>query len=230
MKSKFIFFGCGGVSKCCIYYLPQFFNINYNQVTVIDKDPNSFNFPTVKNAIKKGATIIHYTITRHNIQNLLDNIIKVNKYDIIIDLTTNTPTYTFLKECRIRKLLYINTSIEDDKKLNVKKNCPIENSIFLQHINLQSINNKTSNNNDNITSIIEFGMNPGLISVFVKRGIIDISKMVLKHQIKNKSINKKLLVHYKNKDHKNLAQLLDIKAIHCSEIDTQLPQIQHKNK
>lgn len=224
MKSKFIFLGCGAVSKCCIYYLPQFFKMDYSQVIIIDKDKNSFNFPTVKNAITKGAKTIHYTITKHNIQTLLDKIIKVNEYDIVIDLTTNTPTYTILKECRIRKLLYINTSIEDDNPLVITKNCPINNSIFLQHINLLAITNKTSNNDDNITSIVEFGMNPGLISVFVKQGIINLTKNVLKYQIKNKALNKQLLRYYKNKDHKNLAQLLDIKAIHCSEIDTQIPK------
>ena len=224
MKSKFIFLGCGAVSKCCIYYLPQFFKMDYSQVIIIDKDKNSFNFPTIKNAIKRGANIIHYTITKYNIQTLLDKIIKVNEYDIVIDLTTNTPTYTILKECRIRKLLYINTSIEDDEPLTITKNCPINNSIFLQHINLLAITNKTSNNDDNITSIVEFGMNPGLISVFVKQGIINLTKNVLKYQIRNNSLNKQLLRFYKNKDHKNLAQILDIKAIHCSEIDTQIPQ------
>ncbi len=230
MKPKFIFLGCGAVSKCCIYYLPHFFKINYNQVTIVDKNKNSFNFPTVKNAIQQGANTIHYTITKDNIQTLLDKIIKVKEYDIVIDLTTNTPTYTILKECRIRKLLYINTSIEDDKPLTVTKNCPINNSIFLQHVNLLAITNKTSNNDDNITSIVEFGMNPGLISVFVKQGIINLTKLILKYQIKNKSLNKQLLRFYKNKDHKNLAQILDIKAIHCSEIDTQLPQKKPKQQ
>ena len=198
--------------------------MDYSQVIIIDKDKNSFNFPTIKNAIKRGANIIHYTITKYNIQTLLDKIIKVNEYDIVIDLTTNTPTYTILKECRIRKLLYINTSIEDDEPLTITKNCPINNSIFLQHINLLAITNKTSNNDDNITSIVEFGMNPGLISVFVKQGIINLTKNVLKYQIRNNSLNKQLLRFYKNKDHKNLAQILDIKAIHCSEIDTQIPK------
>jgi homospermidine synthase len=230
MKSKFIFLGCGAVSKCCIYYLPQFFKTTYNQVTIIDKDKNSFNFPTIKNAIKNGANHHIFNITRDNITTLLDKIIKVNKHDIVIDLTTNTPTYILLKECRIRKLLYINTSIEDDEPLNINKNCPIDNSIFLQHINLLTIANKTSNNDDNITSIIEFGMNPGLISIFVKQGIINLTKLVLKHQIRNKSLNKQLLRYYKNKDHKNLAQLLDIKAIHCSEIDTQIPQKKPKQQ
>lgn len=230
MKSKFIFLGCGAVSKCCIYYLPKFFKIDYNQVTIVDKDKNSFDFPTVKNAIQQGSTIIHYAITRDNITTLLDKIIKVKEHDIVIDLTTNTSTYIFLKECRIRKLLYINTSIEDDKPLNVNKSCPINNSIFLQHTNLLAIANKTSNIDDNITSIIEFGMNPGLISVFVKQGILNLTKLVLRHQIKNNSLNKKLLRYYKNKDHKNLAQILDIKAIHCSEIDTQIPKKKPKQQ
>lgn len=223
MKSKIIFLGCGAVSKCCIYYLRHFFKFKYNNITIIDKDPNAFDFPTIRKAVKKGATTLHYTISRKNISHLLDNILKLQKHDIVIDLTTNTPTYKIVKECRMRKLLYINTSIEDDYKLNINKQCPIDNSIFIQHANLQSIGNKSSDH-ENITSIIEFGMNPGLISVFVKQGIINLTKTVLKYQIKNNLLNKELLKYYKLKDHKNLARLLKIKAIHCSEIDTQLPQ------
>jgi homospermidine synthase len=87
---------------------------------------------------------------------------------------------------------------------------------------------------DSVTSIIEFGMNPGLISVFVKQGIIDITKMILEERIKNKTNKdeyyKDLLRYYKKRDHKNLARLLDIKAIHCSEIDTQLPKKTPKEK
>lgn len=235
IKSKVIFFGCGGVAKCCIYYLPKFFKISYNQVTIIDKDLNSFNFPTVEKAINRGANRLHYNISRYNISHLLDKILKVNEHDIIIDLTTNTSTYKILEECQLRKLLYINTSIEDDHKLNINKKCLINSSIFLQHINIQSISNKVNKRN-NTTSVIEFGMNPGLISVFVKQGIMDLAKLVIKNKkthrtsVQDKQLKKDLKYYYKNKDYKNLSRLLNVKTVHCSEIDTQLPTNKIKEK
>jgi homospermidine synthase len=65
-------------------------------------------------------------------------------------------------------------------------------------------------------------MNPGLISIFVKRGIMDIAKNVINY--KKQNVSKQLLSYYKLKDHKNLARLLKIRTIHCSEIDTQVAQ------
>jgi homospermidine synthase len=216
-KQHVIFFGCGAVSKCCIYYLEKFIKVKYNRVTIIDKSKRAFEFPTIKMAQDKGAKLLHYTITRKNLTTLLDDILNIKKHDIIIDLTTNTPTYLIVKECNLRNVLYINTSIEDDTPLHVDMLCPINSGIFLQHMNLQSISQKLSNTT---TSLIEFGMNPGLISIFVKAGIMDIAKMLIKNQ---KKVNQQLLTYYKIKDYRNLAKLLKIRTIHCSEIDTQTP-------
>jgi homospermidine synthase len=216
-------------SKCCSYYLQKFFKFNYNQVTIIDKNIKTFDFPTVQMIKDKGAKLLHYNIRRDNVNDLLDNILHVQKYDIVIDLSTNTSTYTIFKECRLRGLLYINTSIEDDKPIRINKECPIDNGIFLQHVNIQSIAHKTRDNG-NITSVIEFGMNPGLISVFVKQGIIDMAKMVLKYQTKHKKVNPLLSKYYKKRDHKHLAEILKIRTIHCSEIDTQIPKRMPKEK
>ena len=220
---KIILFGCGALGSCCLYYLPDFFDVDASQVFIIDKDPNVVNFPTTKQAIKNGCNFINYKIKRNNLNDLFDNVLKVKKYDIIIDVTTCTPTYIILKECRLRNLLYINTSIEDDHEDDHLNNlqCPIDSSIFLQHYNLQIIADKTNINNNNITSIIEFGMNPGLISIFAKQGILDIAKNVINS---TNNVPRKFLNYFKYKDYHNLAKFLKLRTIHCSEIDTQVPK------
>jgi homospermidine synthase len=223
---KIVFFGCGSVAKCCIHYLNHFIKCKMSQVTIIDKNKTTKIFPSVKQAIKKGAHFIHLTIDRNNLVWLLDTKLKLSKYDLVIDLTTNTSTYNILKECRMRSLLYINTSIEDDENnLTEENTCPTNSGIFLQHLNLQAIAEKTKDYN-NVTSLIEFGMNPGLISVFVKQGIMNLSKMV----IDAGKADKKMIKAYNEKNHKALAESLDIQVIHCSEIDTQLPQKIDNNK
>ena len=221
-NQKVIILGCGAVGKCCLHYLDHFFDVDYEKVYVIDKDSDAFLFPTVKHMRSRGVNVLHYNITRKNIEELLDSILQVNKHDIIIDVTTETPTYIIFKECRLRNLLYINTSIEDDEMIDMKleKLCPTNEGIFLQHVNIQAIAQKTEDD-DHTTSVIEFGMNPGLISVFVKQGIMDLAKMVIEN---NKRYGKLLKQHYKKKDHRRLAELLKIRTIHCSEIDTQVPK------
>jgi len=220
---KMVFFGCGAVGKCCLYYLKHFFNFDYKQITIIDKDKKAFRFPSVKEAVSKGANTLVYDIQRNTLQHLLDKVLGLNKYDIVIDLSTNTSTYKIFKECRMRGLIYINTSIEDDMGLKYSNKCVADSSIFLQHVNLQNIVNKTSDT-DNVTTVVEFGMNPGLISVFVKRGLMHMAKMVLKsHKDTKTTQHKELLKHYRQGDHKKVAEILKVRAIHCSEIDTQVP-------
>lgn len=223
-SQKIIFLGCGAVAKCCIHYFEHFFEFNYNQMTIIDKQKQNFDYPTVKAVIAKGATALAFNITSKNLKYLFDKILQINKYDLIIDLTTNTSTYKIFKECRLRGVLYINTSIEDEKGLKHTNKCPTDNSILLQHVNLKSIVDKTPDT-DNVTTIIEFGMNPGLISVFVKQGLVHLAKKVLNH--KN---NPTLLKYYRERNHRKIAEFLKVRAIHCSEIDTQVPKKLPRNK
>jgi homospermidine synthase len=224
ITQKIVFFGCGAVAKCCIHYFESFFEFNYDQITIVEKEKKNFTFPTVKTAVSKGAKVLHHTIRAKTLTHLFDNILKLQKYDLVIDLTTNTSTYRIFKECRLRGFLYINTSIEDEKGLKYNNKCAADNSILLQHINLQNIVDKTPDT-DNVTTIIEFGMNPGLISVFVKQGLVNLARMVLKQ--KNDEVLQK---HYRERNHKKIAEYLKVRAIHCSEIDTQVPKKLPKNK
>jgi homospermidine synthase len=85
IKSKIVILGCGSVGKCCLHYLDNFFQVDKQQVYIVDKDDSTFYFPSVQLAIKGGVNALHYTITRDNIAEFLDRKLKVNKYDIIID-------------------------------------------------------------------------------------------------------------------------------------------------
>jgi len=220
INGKIILLGCGGVGSGTLYYLTDFFDFKPKQVYFIDKDPKVVEFPTTKRLIEKGYTFINYTITRYNFPDLLEKIIRVKAYDIVIDLTTCTETNEILMECRSRRILYFNTSIEDDHILSGKQTCPIDSTIFLQHYNIQLIAEKTRRISDNITTIIECGMNPGLISICVKQGILDIADRVIEKGL----ANDKLKEYRIRSDFHNIAKELKIRTIHCSEIDTQIPK------
>jgi|694.fasta_scaffold16096_8 homospermidine synthase len=230
-NQKIIFLGCGSVAKCCIYYLNRFIKYKPEQVYIIDKDESTGKFPSVVEIVRYGAKFLHFELKRDNLQDLFDAKLKLKKDDIIIDLTTQTCTYYIFQECRMRNILYINTSIEDDDIIKDSIiTCPVNNGIFLQHINLQVIADKTRDYG-NTTALIEFGMNPGLISVFIKQGIMNLAKQVIKYRkTKGKKVNKKMEGYVKEKNHKKLAQMMGIEVMHCSEIDTQLPKIIDKGK
>ncbi len=215
-NKKIIFLGCGAVAKCCLYYFSYFFYFDYRKVIIVDKLEREKEFPVVKHYLKKRSIFIVREVNKDNYLEFFDSL-KLNCKDIIIDLTTRTPSLCFFKYCRLNNLFYINTASEQYLLKNI-------NSIAVQHCNYYDIARKTSLC-DNVTTIIEYGMNPGLISSFVLKGIDDIAKYFINLNYKNNTIDNELIGLYDSKCRERyslLARKLGIRVIHCSEIDTQV--------
>ena len=216
INKKIIFLGCGAVAKCCLYYLSYFFNFDYKKIVIVDKLQKEKEYPVIKYYLKKKSVFLVREINEDNYIDFFDSL-KLNCKDIIIDLTTRTPSLCFFKYCRLNNLFYINTASEQYLLKNI-------NSIAVQHCNYYDIARKTSLC-DNVTTIIEYGMNPGLISSFVLKGIDDIAKYFINLNYKNNTIDNELIELYDSKCRERyslLARKLGIRVIHCSEIDTQV--------
>jgi homospermidine synthase len=67
------------------------------------------------------------------------------------------------------------------------------------------------------TAVVDHGANPGLISHFVKKGLIDITERIL-----SENDNHKLQATLDEKNYAKLAMELGVKVIHDSEWDTQI--------
>jgi homospermidine synthase len=229
---KIIIMGVGGVGKCVAWYLPKFFKLNYSQVYLIDKDAETKDFPAVQECIKKGAHFVHMKIEYKNIARIFDKVVGVKEGDVVIDVTTRTATVKLFTECRKRQLFYFNTDTyteSDNEKLCTDLNkCLIDSSIYFMQINMRDAALKTRRHG-NITNILECGMNPGLISVFVKQGIMDIARWVLKKQAEGagegagskKRVDKELAGFVRKRAYSDICKKLMIRTIHCSELDTQ---------
>jgi homospermidine synthase len=216
LDKKIIFLGCGAVAKCCLYYFSYFFNFDYKKVIIIDKLQREKDFPVVKFYLKNKSTFLIREVNEDNYVEFFDSL-KLRCKDIIIDLTTRTPSLCFFKYCRLNNLFYINTASEQYLLKDI-------NSIAVQHCNYYDIARKT-NMCDNVTTIVEYGMNPGLISSFVLKGIDDIAQYFIDKNYKNNSVDNELLELYNIKcveRYSLLARKLGIRVIHCSEIDTQV--------
>jgi homospermidine synthase len=227
MPRKVILLGCGGVGKCALYYLPRFLRVSYDQVVIIDRQITPKSFPTVQHALKKGAKYIHFTITARNFEHLLTHTIKCNTGDIILDLTTRTDCNALFRICRRLQLHYINTSVEQSE---VQELSSVDH-IWMQHAKIREIAERTKHYGS-ATTCIEMGMNPGLISIFVKQGILDIARYIIKHkQTHTKQdafVLKSLRAYVKTRDYRRIGELLQINTIHCSEIDTQTYEVGHQ--
>ena len=215
---KILFLGCGAVSKCCLTYLDKYFIFDYTKVIIVDKSPKEKDFPTVQHYLEQNATFIVKEINKNNYKELFDSL-QLREKDVVIDLTTRTPTFEFFTYCRLNNLFYTNSSSEE----SFAKDHKFE-SMVLQHYNYMDIVRKTPYCN-NVTTLIEYAINPGLISSFTLKGIDDIANYFINKNEMNNIIDEELikLNNIKSKDRYSLlAKKLKIRVIHCSEIDTQV--------
>lgn len=226
MDRKIVILGCGAVGKAVLYYLPKFIRCDYKNVTILDVYQSEADFPAVQACIAKGATFLQYEVTTHNICTLMDKILKLSKGDVVIDVTTRTPTLRIFAECRKRGIIFCNTDInkvEEGSIEHLQKSQPFADCLYMYHVALEEMDSKTKHYPTSlVTAVNESGMNPGLISVFVKKGLRDIARYVIQHGSRAR-LSATLRTLLRKKDYRGLCEALDVHVIHCSEIDTQKP-------
>jgi homospermidine synthase len=171
-RKKIVFLGYGAVAKCVWNYFNDFFIYSKKNVFLIDKNKNSFYGPGLE-TIKKIVLNVDAT----TFDDLVDYL-HLKKGDIIIDLTTSTITYYFIKKCLLSGYYYINTSIEDiDDKMEGQ-------SIDCQHERLKEICRDIKPTS---TVLTECGQNPGLIQHYV---LYALNQLSLKKDYKKKTLQK----------------------------------------
>ena len=153
-KKKVLFLGYGAVGKGVWNYFKDYFDYDRKKIYLVDKNPDTFTGPNLEK-VKK----IVMAVDSMNFENLLLKI-GLKKHDIIIDLSTSTPTYFFINKCFEKELYYINTSIEDDDDKMLGR------SIDCQQKMIGSIAKEFPNATSAI--VTECGQNPGLIQHYVK--------------------------------------------------------------
>lgn len=208
-KKKIIFLGYGGVAKATLFYLDAYFNYDIKKVYLIDKCKAQFYGPH----ITRVKAQICEQITTNNFCDIL-NKIGIKSGDIIIDLSTNTPTYYFFKLCLEKGYNYINTSIEDGDDVF------FGTSIDVQHKELTKIYNTVKKNQQIKCNVLtECGQNPGLIQHYVLYGLNQMNK--LKHNTTRDDYSKE-----------TLCKVIDnykVGTIFCSEIDNMYMKKEIKN-
>jgi homospermidine synthase len=215
-NGRILIIGCGSVSQCAIPLVLKLIDMPAKNITIIDFVDNKAK---VADALKKGVNYVIDRVTEKNYARLLAGY--VGKGDMIIDLAWNIDCNAILQWCRDKEVLYCNTSVEEwDPYKDTERNDPTKYTLYARHMELRKMI-EDWNDPNSTTSIVDHGANPGLVSHFTKRALIDIAKKILKEKPKDprKAGLEKALA---DKDFPRLAQLNGVKAIHISERDTQI--------
>jgi len=182
INKKILFLGYGAVAKCVWNYFDQYFIFNRKRVVLVDKSKEAFYGPNLS-SVKKIVMNVDAT----NFDDLIVSI-GIKKGDIIIDLTTSSSTYYFIKQCLEHGFNYINTSIEDqnDKMLGTSIDC--------QQHTVAELSKKFKAQSNVLT---ECGQNPGLIQHYILYALHKMDKIKNNKSNFKKQTMRKVIDEYK---------------------------------
>ncbi len=213
---RILVIGAGGVSRCVLPLLLKHLRMPTERITVIDMTDCREALSTV---LVEGVQFVRDRITQDGYAEQLSKYVDTG--DMIIDLAWNIDTCEMLQWCHDHGVTYVNTSTElwNPYVENAKVT---DRTLYVRHMAVRKMVAGWGNVKGP-TAILEHGANPGLVSHFMKMGLLDIAKKVLVKKGKDgngtsKAIERAVASHSFN----TLAQLLGVKVIHISEIDTQI--------
>jgi homospermidine synthase len=121
-------------------------------------------------------------------------------------------------------VFYVNASIEEwDPYSGLRTSTSLEKSLYRRYVQMLDLIGKWKGSP---TAVLDHGMNPGIISAIAKKGLLNLAAYALRknHRL---SRRQKRLVEESAEEQKwpQLSMHLGIRAIHCSERDTQVASV-----
>ena len=215
-NNKVLLVGYGSVARCALLVLLRHIDIPYENITIVDF---ADKHEALKPWVEKGIRYSQERITPINISKVLSKY--ASSGGLVIDLSWNIDCIDMLSWCHDNKVLYINTSVEEwDPYATIHTKSPFKKSLYHKQMEIRDMISKW--NDGSTTAVLDHGANPGLISHFTRKGIIDITRKAIRDKTTSKKAAKSLKKLLHEKDFPNLAMELGIKVIHVSERDTQI--------
>lgn len=210
MKLKFnykiVIFGYGLVGKSFLRLLKNEIDFKMENLFVVDKVKDEKLEFLKEGGLKEN--FISYHVEKHNYIELYEQLLSPN--DIMIDLLENTKNIDSLTWCLNNQVHYISTS---------DSSWPDEDTPTSSYDNFNLLRKlQEKHKNGYPTAVIEIGCNPGIVSLFLKKGI---KKIISSNKHLLNETEKKLIDNLLAKNKFNeIANLIDIESIIISDYDT----------
>ena len=215
-NGKVLVIGCGAVSQCALPLLLKLIDVEPKNVTVMDFVDNRSR---VQSVIEQGVHYVQERITPENFSQILSTY--APQGDLIIDLAWNIDCVQMLDWCREHSVLYVNTSVEQwNPFADGQRTDPRPYTLYVRQMELKKLIEKWGNNSG-ASAVVDHGANPGLVSHFTKRALIEIAHRIVREKPTDPR-RAELEGALSNDNFRKLAQLSNVQVIHISERDTQL--------
>jgi len=206
--------GCGAVSQCTVPLLVRHLDMPAHRITVMDMEARA---DRISDAVQAGVRFVRDQITPENFDAILNQHLSAG--DLFVDLSWNVDTVTMLDWCHRRGVLFINTSVEEWDPYQTKDGP--EKTLYHRQMNIRRLVANWDGEHSGPTAVLDHGANPGLVSHFTKRGLIEIAEKIIAEKPTDARISR-LERALADRDFAQLAMLSGVKTIHISEQDTQI--------
>lgn len=217
-EKRVLILGYGAVAQCALPIFAKLVAAPLDHITVMDFQDQRGR---LQEWIGRGVNWLQARVTQENLGSLLGA--HLGPGDLLIDLAWNIDCCEILQWCHDHGVLYLNTSIElwDPYEGSERKH-PTEMTLYWRHMNIRR--RVSSWKEKGPTAVIEHGANPGLISHWTRKGLLDLSASVVAHGLVQGEDAEELEALAKTKAFNHLARKLGVKVIHVSERDTQISE------
>lgn len=219
-NKKILMVGYGAVAQCALPILLKHVKVSPANITVMDFEDQAH---LLKPYTDQGVHFVRDRVGRDNLGSILGKYVGAG--DLLIDLAWNIDCCELLQWCHDHGVLYINTSVEVwDPYEGAERKHPTTRTLYWRHMNLRRMIAKWNKPGAGAgaTAVLEHGANPGLISHWTRRGLVDIANKMLADGKAAGQLKEQIEHCLKNRIYNELAMHLGVKVIHCSERDTQI--------
>src|ERR1700704_2232741 len=169
---RILMIGCGSVGQCTLPMVLRHVDMPAERITVMDfEDVRS----RIADSLAAGVVFKRQRLTQANYQVMLPEL--VGPGDAIIDLSWNVETLDMLRWCGEHDVRFINTSVEEwDPYGGAENKSPYERSLYSRQMRIRLLKAELASRGRPIaTSIMDHGANPGLVSHFTKRALLEVA-------------------------------------------------------
>lgn len=203
---RLVFVGFGSIGQGVLPLILRHVGITPDRITIVTADEAG-----QEEAAEYGVRFIKHPLTRENFKRVLDPM--VGRGDFLLNLSVDVSSIALIKFCAERGALYLDTCIEPwpggytDPTIppSRRTNYALREEALALRQQIQR----------GPTAVITHGANPGLVSHFTKKAMVNIAEdLGIDHGDPNT-----------REEWGSLAQRLGIRSIHIAERDTQVANV-----
>ena len=212
-QGRILITGFGIVAQALLPLLIRHLGVPCSRITVIEFAER----PQLRPWLQKGVRLVRERVTPANLARLLAK--HAGPGDLLVDLTWSIDFFAIVEWAREHGVLYTNASLESwDPSMELEDKPALDKSLYGRYVLAFKLRPKWRNA---ATAVVDHGANPGLISHFVKRGLLDIGARAARERGMRAIERRRLERFMADGAFAQLARALGVKVIHCSERDTQ---------